>query len=172
MKYLSMIVVSYLVLVILDAITNRNHKKTNSLEKFSIRTIPDVSIICAIGALLWIGVLIWGCWSEAEVFYSPNTLRIIIPISVIWLGVTFYGMIAPLKGVWEIKIEQDDITVIKAFIFKKHWKISNISYCELKRGGMNVYVKDRKRKAFFIDAMTDHIENFKKRMEQEGIKII
>lgn len=37
---------------------------------------------------------------------------------------------------------------------------------------MNVYVKDRKRKAFLIDAMTDHIENFKKRMEQEGIKII
>ena len=37
---------------------------------------------------------------------------------------------------------------------------------------MNVYVKGRKRKAFFIDGMTDYIGNFIKRMEKEGIEII
>ena len=43
---------------------------------------------------------------------------IIILFSIIWFGVTFCGMIAPLKGVWEIKVEEDNITVIKMFIFR------------------------------------------------------
>ena len=68
-------------------------------------------------------------------------------------------------------IDGDDITVIKAFIFKRHWKISNISYCKAKRDGMNVYVEGRRRKAFFIDGMTDHYSNFVKRMEKEGKEI-
>jgi hypothetical protein len=42
----------------------------------------------------------------------------------------------------------------------------------MKRGGMNVYVNGRKRKAFFVDGMTDHFDNFIKRMEKEGKEII
>ena len=97
---------------------------------------------------------------------------VIIPFSIIWFGVTFFGMIAPLKGVWEIKVEEDNITVIKMFIFRRYWKISDISYCKMKRGGMNVYVNGRKKKAFFVDGMTDHFDNFIKRMEKEGKEII
>ena len=41
-----------------------------------------------------------------------------------------------------------------------------------KRGGMNVYVNGRKKKAFFVDGMTDHFDNFIKRMEKEGKEII
>ena len=151
MKYLGTILVAYIVLFILDIMQKRNHKTTKSLNKFSIRTISDVSFICAIGALFLLGVLIWGFWSEPEKFYSKRYLMIIIPLSIIWFGVTFFGMIAPLKGVWEIKVEGDNITVIKMFIFRRYWKISDISYCKMKRGGMNVYVNGRKKKAFFVD---------------------
>ena len=172
MKYLGTILVAYIVLFILDIMQKRNHKTTKSLNKFSIRTISDVSFICAIGALFLLGVLIWGFWSEPEKFYSKRYLMIIIPLSIIWFGVTFFGMIAPLKGVWEIKVEGDNITVIKMFIFRRHWKISNISYCKMKRGGLNVYVNARKKKAFFVDGMTDHFDNFIKRMEKEGKPII
>ena len=154
MKYLGTILVAYIVLFILDIMQKRNHKTTKSLNKFSIRTISDVSFICAIGALFLLGVLIWGFWSEPEKFYSKRYLMIIIPLSIIWFGVTFFGMIAPLKGVWEIKVEGDNITVIKMFIFRRYWKISDISYCKMKRGGMNVYVNGRKKKAFFVDGMT------------------
>lgn len=52
MKYLGTILVAYIVLFILDIMQKRNHKTTKSLNKFSIRTISDVSFICAIGALL------------------------------------------------------------------------------------------------------------------------
>lgn len=42
----------------------------------------------------------------------------------------------------------------------------------MKRGGMNVYVNGRKKKAFFVDGMTDHFDNFIKRIEKEGKEII
>ena len=64
------------------------------------------------------------------------------------------------------------LTVIKAFFYKRHWKVSDISYCKMKRGGMNVYVNGRKKKAFFFDGITDHFDNFIKRMEKEGKEII
>ena len=186
MKYLGTILVAYIVLFILDIMQKRNHKTTKSLNKFSIRTISDVSFICAIGALFVLVVFIWGFWSEPENFCSimfvPATVgliehvdllkAVIIPFSIIWFGVTLFGMIAPLKGVWEIKVEEDNITVIKMFIFRRYWKISDISYCKMKRGGMNVYVNGRKKKAFFVDGMTDHFDNFIKRMEKEGKEII
>lgn len=37
---------------------------------------------------------------------------------------------------------------------------------------MNVYVNGRKKKAFFVDGMTDHFDNFIKRIEKEGKEII
>ena len=172
MKYLGTILVAYIVLFILDIMQKRNHKTTKSLNKFSIRTISDVSFICAIGALFLLGVLIWGFWSEPEKFYSKRYLMIIIPLSIIWFGVTLFGMIAPLKGVWEIKVEGDNITVIKMFIFRRYWKISDISYCKMKRGGMNVYVNGRKKKAFFVDGTTDHFDNFIKRMEKREKRLL
>lgn len=150
MKYLGTILVAYIVLFILDIMQKRNNKTTKSLNKFSIRTISDVSFICAIGALFVLVVFIWGFWSEPENFCSKRYLMFIIPFSIIWFGVTFFGMIAPLKGVWEIKVEEDNITVIKMFIFRRHWKISNISYCKMKRGGLNVYVNARKKKHFLL----------------------
>ena len=162
MKYIGTILAAYIVLFVLDIMQKRNHKATKSLNNFSIRTISDVSFICAIGALFVLVVFIWGFWSEPENFCSKRYLMIIIPFSIIWFGVTFFGMIAPLKGVWEIKM----------FIFRRHWKISNISYCKMKRGGLNVYVNARKKKAFFVDGMTDHFDNFIKRMEKEGKPII
>ena len=65
-----------------------------------------------------------------ELEIAKRYLMFIIPFSIIWFGVTLFGMIAPLKGVWEIKVEEDNITVIKMFIFRRYWKISDISYCK------------------------------------------
>ena len=145
MKYIGGIITSYIVLLVLDIMQRRNHTRTQSLKKFTVRTITDVSFICAIGALF---------------------------VLVAFLGLMFFGMIAPIKGVWDICVDENDVTVIKAFFYKRHWKISDISYCKRKRGGMNVYVNGRKKKAFFVDGITDHFDNFIKRMEKEGKEII
>ena len=168
MKYIGGIITAYIVLLVLDIIQSRNHKRTQSIKKFTIRTITDVSMLGAIGAGLWVGILIFALIKEPELF--KNTFFIVL--SVIWLGLMFFAMIAPVKGVWDICVDGDNIAVIKALLFKRHWKISDISYCKMKRGGMNVYVNGRKKKAFFVDGMTDHFDNFIKRMEKEGKEII
>ena len=70
----------------------------------------------------------------------------------------------------DIIVDGDDITVVKAFIFKRHWKFSDISYGKVTRGGMKIYVEGEK--AFFVDGMCEHFSNFMKRMEKEGKNII
>ena len=120
-------------------------------------------------AIFVIGAMVFALIDEPEIF-KKNTFIMIIVVAL--LGLMFLGMIAPLKGVWDICVDDNDVTVIKVFLFKSHWKISDISYCKMKRGGMNVYINGRKKKAFFVDAMTDHFDNFIKRMEKEGKEII
>ena len=83
MKYIGGIITAYIVLLVLDIIQSRNHKRTQSIKKFTIRTITDVSFICAIGALFVLVVFIWGFWSEPENFCSKRYLMIIIPFSII-----------------------------------------------------------------------------------------
>ena len=169
MKYIGAIITTYIVLFVLDIMQRRNHKQTQSLKKFTVRTITDVSIVCAVGAIFVIGAMVFALIDEPEIF-KKNTFIMIIVVAL--LGLMFLGMIAPLKGVWDICVDDNDVTVIKVFLFKSHWKISDISYCKMKRGGMNVYINARKKKAFFVDAMTDHFDNFIKRMEKEGKEII
>ena len=60
MKYIGGIITAYIVLLVLDIIQSRNHKRTQSIKKFTIRTITDVSMLGAIGAGLWVGILILG----------------------------------------------------------------------------------------------------------------
>lgn len=169
MKYIGAIITTYIVLFVLDIMQRRNHKQTQSLKKFTVRTITDVSIVCAVGAIFVIGAMVFALIDEPEIF-KKNTFIMIIVVAL--LGLMFLGMIAPLKGVWDICVDDNDVTVIKVFLFKSHWKISDISYCKMKRGGMNVYINGRKKKAFSVDAMTDHFDNFIKRMEKEGKEII
>ena len=171
MKFLALLITSYLVAGVLDFLSKRNRSTTKSLNKFTVRTVMDVAYICAIGVAMWIAFIIFILVSEPERLDDGRFMMVFVPVTVIWLVVTFWGMLAPVKGVWDIVVDGDDVTVIKAFVFKRHWKISNISYCKAKRGGMNVYVEGRRRKAFFIDGMTDHYSNFVKRMEKEGKEI-
>ena len=151
MKYIGGIITSYIVLLVLDIMQRRNHKRTQSLKKFTVRTITDVSIVCAVGAIFVIGAMVFALIDEPEVFKKNTFIMLIL---VAFLGLMFFGMIAPIKGVWDICVDENDVTVIKAFFYKRHWKISDISYCKRKRGGMNVYVNGRKKKAFFVDGMT------------------
>lgn len=161
----------YIGLLLLDLSLRKKAKTTQSLKKFTVRTIRSIAFICAIGAGLWVAISIFGIISEPETLQNPNFLFVYIPFSTLWVSIMFFGMIAPFPGVWDTIVDNDDITVVKAFIFKRHWKVSEIRYCKLKRGGMNVYVENRKRKAFFIDGMSDHYTNFIKRMEKEEKKI-
>jgi len=169
MKYIGGIITSYIVLLVLDIMQRRNHKRTQSLKKFTVRTITDVSIVCAVGAIFVIGAMVFALIDEPEVFKKNTFIMLIL---VAFLGLMFFGMIAPIKGVWDIIVSNDDITVVKGFIFKRHWKFSSIEYAKAGRGGLKVYINGRKRKAFFLDTMCPSSQNFIERMEKEGKTII
>lgn len=79
MKYIGGIITAYIVLLVLDIMQRRNHTRTQSLKKFTVRTITDVSFICAIGALFVLVAFIWCLWSDPETFCSKGSLMIIIP---------------------------------------------------------------------------------------------
>lgn len=106
-------------------------------------------MIIAIGALVF---------AEVENQHIPLPIMVIFIVVVIVPG--FLLMIAPIKGVWDIIVDGDDITVVKAFVFKRHWKFSDIICGRVTRGGMKIYVEGRKRKAFFVDGMCEGYSNF------------
>ena len=91
MKYIGAIITTYIVLFVLDIMQRRNHKQTQSLKKFTVRTITDVSIVCAVGAIFVIGAMVFALIDEPEIF-KKNTFIMIIVVAL--LGLMFLGMIA------------------------------------------------------------------------------
>ena len=61
----------------------------------------------------------------------------------------------------EIKVEGDNITVIKMFIFRSLLKIAVL----FKDMVWNVYFMEERRK-HFVDGMTDHFDNFYSRIKK------
>ncbi|WP_147403506.1 hypothetical protein [Roseburia sp. AM51-8] len=76
-----------------------------------------------------------------------------------------------MPGFWDIVVDGDDITVIKLWLFRKSFKISEIDKVVMKIGDMRVYIKGKKRPAFMVDAMMNGVNNFLKRMDKEGILV-
>ena len=167
MTFLRAIIVAFIVVGVLDLLTKRTLKKTDSLDKFIVRAPIDFAALGAIGTAVVIGILIYGAISEE---YIPILGVVLLCIVGIFPG--FLLMIAPIKGVWDVIVDDDDITVVKAFVYKRHWKFSKITYGKMGRGGMKVYVEGRNRKAFFVDGVCEHFSNFMERMEKEGKEII
>ena len=167
MTFLRTLLVAFIVAGILDFLTNRKREKTASLEKFVVKAPMDFALLGTIVMLFTIGILLFA---KHENKVIPFWIMIILTIGLI--GPSFLLMIAPIKGLWEITINNDNITVIKGFVYKKHWKFSSIAYGKASRGGIKIYVEGKKQKAFFVDGMCEGSSNFIERMEKEGKKII
>ena len=167
MAFLRAIIVAFIVVGVLDLLTKRTSKKTDSLDKFVVRAPIDFAALGAIGMVFVIGALILSAVENrtfpivAMIIF--NTI-VVVPCALL--------MIAPIKGVWDVIVDDDDITVVKAFVYRRHWKFSKITYGKMKRGGMKVYVEGRARKAFFVDSMGENFSNFMERMEKEGKEVI
>lgn len=169
MVFLRTLIVAFIVSIVLNVLTKRRNEriKTSSLKKFIIRAPVDFVILGIVAEVLSI-VIFCGIYIQ---YGKLMAIECFIMGSSGALGLLL--MLAPVKGFWDIIVDNDDITVVKAFIYKRHWKFSEIEYCKTTRGGIKVYVKvkGRKRKAFFVDAMVEGCGNFKKRVEKEDIPI-
>ena len=167
MPFLRAIIVAFIVAGVLDLLTKRSQKKTESLKTFVVRAPLDFAGLGVVGMLLVIGILIFAA-VENETF--PTIIMIMFIVLLVFPSMLL--MIAPIKGVWDVIVDDDDITVVKAFVYRRHWKFSQITYGKMGRGGMKVYVEGRNRKAFFVDGIGEHFSNFVERMEKEGKEIV
>lgn len=118
----------------------------------------------AIEAGMMGAILIWG-----ELTNQSDMFLTIVGIAVAVPGLLL--MVFPLSGVWEILVDQDNITVVKCFVIKNHFLFSEIVQCKEKKGGWKVYVQNRRRKAFFVDRMMDGASLFLQRIEMENIPV-
>ncbi len=167
MVFFRSLVVAFIVSIVLNLLTKRVNErvKTRSIKKFIVRAPVDFVVLGIIGTVCSLGIL-------CGIYIQEGKLHLIACLSVGSIGILgILLMLAPVKGFWDIIIDEDDITIVKAFIFKRHWKFSEIEYCKTTRGGIKVYVKGRKRKAFFVDGMVEGSGNFRRRVEKEGIAI-
>lgn len=162
MIFLRTLIVAFIVTGILDLLAKKSKRKTASSKKIVVRAPLDFAGLGTIVMIIAIGALVFA---EVENQHIPLPIMVIFIVVVIVPG--FLLMIAPIKGVWDIIVDGDDITVVKAFVFKRHWKFSDIICGRVTRGGMKIYVEGRKRKAFFVDGMCEGYSNFLKRMEKE-----
>ena len=111
-------------------------------------------------------IIIWGGLTFEETF----TWGVAVAVGIATLpGVLL--MLAPLPGFWEVHVNGDEITVIKAVIFRKQFLFSEITHCKTTRGGIKVYVKGRKRKGFFVDAMLEGAGLFMERIQKANIPV-
>ena len=136
------------------------------MQKFVVRAPLDLAGVGTIGMIIVIGILAFG-----EAHNEHFSLPVMVIFTIVGIIPAFMLMIAPIKGVCDVIVDGDDITIVKAFIFRRHWKFSDITYGKVTRGGMKVYVEGRKRKAFFVDGMFEGYSNFIERMEKEEKEI-
>ena len=157
MKYIGGIITSYIVLLVLDIMQRRNHKRTQSLKKFTVRTITDVSIVCAVGAIFVIGAMVFALIDEPEVFKKNTFIMLIL---VAFLGLMFFGMIAPIKGVWGAinfnnmipihsdQLEHIDIRILptddKATVDYKNLLANQLSWCNTSANAASIIQKAEK----------------------------
>ena len=157
----------------IDLLTYRKNPKnyTKSLNKFTIRTSAVMCIYGIMGvgmaAFLFVGYFLIANGFEDKISGIAMMSTIIIVLFVMGVVCLLY----PMPRFWDIVVDGDDITVIKLWLFKKSFKISEIEKCIMQTGDVRVYCKGKKRAAFMFDAMMNGVNNFLKRMDKEGILV-
>ena len=157
----------------INLITYRKNPKnyTRSLNKFAMRTSNLMCLYGSIGfcvaLFLFVGYFLIANGFE-DTFSGIAMMSAIIGLFFIMGLICF---LCPMPGFWDIIVDGDDITVIKLWVFRKSFKISEIDKVVMKIGDMRVYVKGKKRPAFMVDAMMNGVNNFLKRMDKEGILV-
>lgn len=169
MKIIVYFIITFIVAGFIDLATYcKNPKRyTTSINKFTIRAsnslVPIGAIELAFG--LFIGI---GMWIQDGYQYT-SWFEYFITIFLCSIGAIC--MIAPLPRLWDVVVNGNEITIIKLFIFKKKFYISDISFCIVKKGELWVHVRGKEKTAFLVDSMTKGITNFLRRMEKENVPL-
>lgn len=169
MAYLRALISAFVVSIVLNWILGRNLNKSSSADMyhFTARGKRSLIIIGSGGFGLFAVIELGAFFSHQEI---PLLETVLLALLIGLPGL--YLCIATIPGIWEIRVDGDDVTVTKLFWIKTHWKISEIDRCVAGIGDIRVYVKGRKRTAFLVDVMFDHYNTFLERINEEQIPFI
>ena len=160
---IGILLTAIIVPVLLNAMSGKT--KTTSINKFDMRLPKNEFLILGVLGCCFFGFCLYGT------IYSGQTKVGTLSIFGSLFALSFLLMIAPVKGFWENSVNEDSVTSIRLWIFRKSLKISEIDHCVMKRGGISVYAKGHTRPSLRIDSMAENIPNFIKRMEKEKISV-
>jgi len=146
--------------------TRPTKKYTRSLLHFAVREpYSNTAVGAVIAVMFW--VISLGLVLSGEAKENPQSL--------VTMGFfLFFGlvmMMCALPGVWEIRVNDNEIEVVRFFIVRKSYTMMDIRECKERQGWVKVYVFDRERMAFRINNTMLGYRNFLKRMKKEGISI-
>ena len=107
-------IVSVIVLSVLGFLERRTKKQGSrqSEKKFIMKAANSLFIIGVIVTVMMAVILIWmELVDELELILIPFMMIPTIPGLLL--------MAVPISGVWEIRVNEDEIEVVKCFILKK-----------------------------------------------------
>ena len=159
---------AFAVTIVLNLVLGRNNKNPQSSDiyHFTARYKHQAIYLGCAG----IGIV---AVIELGAYFSHQEMPLLVTVLLALLLALpcLILCIMAIPGMWELTVDDDDVTIRKLFGIRKHWKISEIERCAGAAGELRVYVKGRKRTAFLVDAMFDNYNNFVFRMNKEMIPI-
>lgn len=75
-----------------------------------------------------------------------------------------------IPGLWEIRVEGDDICIVRFWVFQRHVRFSQISYATVHSSGLECFAEGRGSKVCAIDSTMTHWRVFVRRLERAGIR--
>lgn len=169
MAFVRAILSAFVVTIVLDLVLGRNQKKSYSSDKYHFTTRCSRSVIPVgcVGVGLFAAIELGAYFSHQDM---PLIVTVLMALLIALPGLALCMFAIP--GFWEMRVDDDDVTITKLFFIKRHWKISQIERCVAVVGEMRVYVKGRRRMAFLVDGMFDKYNTFVDRMNLEQIPIV
>ena len=163
--FMGSLIVIFVVSLVMSLLTKEKmDKKTSSIYTFNVRAGSAIRFIAIIGMAIPLSLMV------ADYLQKDRTISLYIVVSILF-AMGLFLLMETLPGADEIHVNPNDITVQRAWFYKKHWSFSQIEYATVNRKGIHVYVKGRKRQAFVVDNMCNGMSNFSKRLKHENIEI-
>ena len=164
--------------VILSSLYTFNHRKdkTSSIYHFNIRgpigyaflggitaPLPIICIILTYHQLMMNdGTLVDSAPGEEVPVLAGFYIFLILSLSLILIYTPAF---------FDIRIDDDDIKVMRWWIYRKHYNVKDIDHCVMKHGHTLVYMKGKKHFSFLVEMGFRGEKNFIRRMNKEGIPV-
>jgi hypothetical protein len=139
-------------------------KDSSSTEHFVMRPMRHSATV-AIIAVVTVAIVL-AIYSIGREFTVDRVVYYAVLIAVCCtVALAALGMV---PGVWETRVDGDDICLVRLWVFRRHYSFSQIEYVLIGHG-MECYVAGRKRPAIRVSIWTTNYEPFRKRLMAEGI---